>query len=277
MLVSGGLLFSTPTDRVVEEATPHTTLTPAATQMPLPERPETLSDIQTLLQEADETCQLPCFWGIRPGYTPAADVIEFLEPNADFSSARESYAVEYYFREEGVQESLFSIGVGITNDVASLIEIIVNTPSEWLPAETLELPHLLSIMQSSPQAYLSISLGQRRIFLTVAYDEGMLAQYPFTLRIGSNNVVSPNSDESFLFCPDLEENAFIKLRLRNENAQFLLEEYGTLSDAVSDKIWTVERMTGMEVEDFVEQIIENPDECIELPSYPELIEMGYEF
>lgn len=60
-------------------------------------------------------------------------------------------------------------------------------------------------------------------------------------------------------------------------AQFLLEEYGTLSDAVSDKIWTVERMTGMEVEDFVEQIIENPDECIELPSYPELIEMGYEF
>jgi hypothetical protein len=75
----------------------------------------------------------------------------------------------------------------------------------------------------------------------------------------------------------IRDSAYIKLRLRNENAQFLLEEYGTLSNAVSDKIWTVERMTGMEVEDFVAQIIENPDECIDLPSYSELLEMGYEF
>lgn len=277
VLIAGGILFSTTADGAIEVTAASVTLTPAPIQIPLPERPETLSDIQTLLQEADETCQLPCFWGIRPSYTPAVDVIEFLEPNADFSSARESYAVEYYFREEGEQESLFSIGVGISDDVASLIEIIVNTPSEWLPAETLELPHLLSIMQSSPQAYISISLGQRRIFLTVAYDEGVLAQYPFTLRIESNNVVSPNNDESFLFCPEIEENAFIKLRLRDENAQFLLEEYGTLSDSVSDKVWPVERMTGIEVEDFVKQIIENPDECVELLSYPELIEMGYEF
>jgi hypothetical protein len=36
-------------------------------------------------------------------------------------------------------------------------------------------------------------------------------------------------------------------------------------------------MTGLSVDAFIQQVIENPDECIELPSYPDLIDMGYEF
>lgn len=277
-LFSGGLLFSTPTDRVVEAATPHPTLTPAATQIPLPERPETLSDIQALLQEAEEICELPCFWGIQPGYTSAADVIGFLEPDADFSSAHESYAVEYYFREEGEQQPIFSIDVGITDEVASLTEIIVSNPSEWLPAETLELPHLLSIMQSLPQAYLSISLGQRRVFLIIAYDEGVLAQYPFDLRI-EGDVSSPTGDEPYLFCPSLEQNPFIKLRLSDSDARTMLEEYaiGFQPGATVIPYWSVDRMTGLETGEFIQRIIENPDECIELLSYAELVDLGYPF
>jgi hypothetical protein len=278
-LFSGGLLLLTPTDRVMEEATLRPTLTPAATQIPLPERPETLSDVQALLQEADEICELPCFWGIQPGYTPATDVIEFLEPNADFSSARESYAVEYYFREEGEQQPIFSIDVGITDEVASLTEIIVSNPSEWLPAETLELPHVLSIMQSSPQAYLSISLGQRRVFLIIAYDEGVLAQYPFELHIEGDASSPPTGDEPYLFCPSLDQNPFIKLRLSNSDAQSMLEDYaiGFQPGATIQPYWSVDRITGLETEEFIQRIIENPDECIELLSYAELVELGYPF
>jgi hypothetical protein len=266
-----------PTDRMMEEAPLRPTLTPPI-PISLPERPDTLSSIQRLLQEADEICELPCFWGVQPGYTPAIDVIKFLEPNADFSSASENYAVEYYFREEGEQQPIFSIDVGITDEVASLTEIIVSNPSAWLPAETLELPHVLSIMRSSPQAYLSISLGQRRIFLIIAYDEGVLAQYPFELRI-EGDVRLPTGDEPYLFCPSLDQNPFIKLRLSNSDAQSMLEEYaiGFQLGATIQPYWAVDRITGLEREEFTQQVIENPDECIELLSYSELLAMGYEF
>jgi hypothetical protein len=57
----------------------------------------------------------------------------------------------------------------------------------------------------------------------------------------------------------------------------LIEDYGINQLVSLNKTWTIDRMTGLQTEEFIEQIIENPDECIQLPSYPELIEMGYEF
>jgi hypothetical protein len=252
------------------------TITPTATQASLPEKPETLIDIQTLLEEVSESCQLPCFWGVTPGYTTAADVIEFLKPDLDYANAQEPYDVEFSFRENQDQEPIFYLVFSMTDDLVVLTEVIANQPSNWLPPHTLELPHLLSIMPSVPQAYLSISLGQRRMFLTVAYDEGIVAQYPFELQV-EGEVISPTIDKPFLFCPSLDLNAFIKLRLSNSDAEVMLEEYGTLLSVSRNKTWPVERMTGMEVQEFVAQIIENPDECIQLPSYPDLLEMGYEF
>lgn len=270
VLVGSGALFSASADRVIEDADATLTQTPIPTQIPLPERPETLSDIQALLQTPDETCQLPCFWGVRLGYTTEEEIIEFLQPVPIGNNAPE---LHYTFREEAGEEVIFYLSFGVSEGIVTETNVVIHTPSEWLPSETLELPHLLSTMPSVPIAYLSINITVQRLFLTVAFDEGVLAQYSFVLDIVGETL----GEADFRFCPVLEENYYIILRLREGDADSLLEGYGTLSDAVSDKIWTIERMTGMEIEDFVEQIIENPGECIDLPSYAELLEMGYEF
>jgi hypothetical protein len=269
-LVSAGLLISAYADGRIEEVSQRATLTPTPSQIPLPERPETLSDIQALLQTPDEACQLPCFWEIRPGYTTEEEITEFLQPVAVGSNAPE---LHYAFREEPSQEAIFYISFGVEDGVVSSISVILDTPSEWLPAETLELPHLLSIITSTPSAYLSINITTQRAFLTFAYDEGIMAAYSFELHIEGETL----TESDFQFCPVLEENYDIILRLSNDDIASLLEEYGIPLYVSRNKTWPVERMTGMEVEEFVEQIIENPDECIELPSYAELLEMGYEF
>jgi len=270
VLVGSGALFSASADRVIEDVEVTLTQTPIPTQIPLPERPETLADIQALLQTPDETCQLPCFWGVRLGYTTEEEIIEFLQPVRIGNNAPE---LHYTFREGAEEEAIFYLSFGVSDGIVTETDVVIHAPSEWLPAETLELSHLVSIIPSTPSAYLSINITVQRLFLTVAYDEGVLAQYSFVLDIVGETL----AEADFRFCPVLEENYYIILRLREGDADFLLEGYGTLSDAVSDKIWTVERMTGMEVEEFAEQIVEHPDECIELPSYAELLEMGYEF
>lgn len=259
-LISGGLLFLTPTDRPVEEATPRSTLTPSATQIPLPERPETLSDIQVLLQEVDENCQLPCFWGFIPGHTTEEEVIEFLQPVVIGSNAPE---LHYAFREEPGEESTFYINFGVENGIVSSISVILDTPSEWLPPETLELPHLLSIMTSVPAAYLDINITTRRVFITLGYEEGVFAGYAFELHFIGESL----AEADFQFCPVLEQNHFILFRLRNGDIDSLLRGDRT----------PLETMTGIEDENFVAQIIENPGECIDLPSYSELLEMEYNF
>ena len=247
--------------------------TPIPARVSLPERPETLSDIQALLQSDGEDCQLPCFWGFRPGYSTEEEVFEFLQPVPIGNNAPE---LHYYFPEGPVQDSIFWLGFGVQEGIVSTIYVTLENPSEWLPAETLELPHLLSVMSSEPAIYFSINLSQRRYFLSLAYDEGVLVSYAFQLQV-EGGIVSQNIDNPFLFCPTLDRNELIDLDLANEDAQTLLENSGTQHFISIGLVWTIERMTGLSVNEFIQQVIENPDECIELPSYPELIEIGYEF
>jgi len=260
VLIVGGSLFSMATDGIAEDANMTLTLTRNPTQIPLPERPETLADIQTLLQEVDENCHLPCFWGFIPGHTTEEEVIEFLQPVAIGNNAPE---LQYVFRQAEDEDPIFWLSFGSTGGVVSTTYVTLENPSEWLPSETLELPRLLSIMTSVPTAYLDINITTRRVFITLAYEEGVFAEYAFEL----HSIGEALAESDFQFCPVLDENYLILLRLRNGNIDSLLRGART----------PLETMTGTEVEDFVEQIIENPGECIDLPSYSELLAMGYDF
>ncbi len=276
VVLAGGSLLISVAAKPTKDAYPRSTATPTPTPdpIPLPERPETLSDVQTLLEETDESCQLPCFWGIRPGYTIEEEIIEFLQPVAVGNNAPELHLI---FRDESGDEQIFYLGIGVNDGVVSEISVVLNKPSEWLPSQTLELSRLLSIMPSTPDVYLSINLSQRRIFLKLAYPEGILVDYAFEVRLEIGTTVDPTVDNPFLLCPSLEATELTVFRLQDGGIDALLEEYNTPQLIELNRLWTVERMTGLEVEEFVEQVIENPDECIELPSYPELTEMGYEF
>jgi hypothetical protein len=273
-IVVVGLLYSAHAAGILDEVNQHPTLTPAVTQMPLPERPETLSDIQALLQERDENCQLPCFWGIRPGYTPEEEVTEFLQPVSVGNNAPE---LHYAFREEPRAEPIFSLSFGVSDGVVSETSVALDNVSEWLPLQTLDLSNLLIVMPSEPSVYISINLSQRRIFVDLAYSEGVLAQYGFKIRLATGDTIDPLVDNPFLLCPSLDQNDSIILRLRDGEIEALLEDYGYPIFIEHNKTWTLEHMIGMDVEEFVGQITENPNDCIEMPSYPKLLAMGYEF
>jgi hypothetical protein len=248
--------------------------TPVATQIPLPEKPETLSDIQALLREPDENCQLPCFWGVRPGYTKEEEILEFLQPIAIGKNPPE---LQYAFREAPDEEATFYIAFGAKDDIVLTTYVVLHNPSEWLPAQTLELPHLLSVMRSTPDAYMTINLSQSRIFLDLFYEEGILANYAFQIRLATGNTIDHTVDNPFILCPSITSTQVIFFQFQDGNIDALFEDNGYQIFVERNKTWPVERMTGMEVEEFVAQIVENPDECIELLSYPDLLEMGYVF
>lgn len=261
-------------DAILETGTIQSLPTPTAfaTATDIPEPPQTLEEVQELLQP-DETCQLPCFWGFRPGYSTEAEVIEFLQPQAVGNNRPD---LGYIFQETPEEDPIFSLGFDVADGIVSTINVNLESPDEWLPPQTLELPYLLSIMPSIPQALISINLSQSRFFLSFAFDEGVIAQYAFKLRV-KGGVVDPFEDNPFLLCPSIDLNNLIILRLHDGDIQSVLEEYGYPTFIKRNKIWTIERMAGISVEEFVDQIVEASDECIELPSYPDLFEMGYEF
>lgn len=178
-------------------------LTP--TPIPLPDRPESTEQLQALMLEVD-TCPLPCFWGFQPDHTSAADVISFVQPEGNFNTLREEYSINYDFAQDDEEIPPLIITFSIEADLLTEIELIIDRPAEWMPPETLELSHLLATMPSTPEIYLAVNTGQGRIFLTLVYDEeGVLAQYPFPLRV-QGNVMSPNVDKPILLCPDPQLN-----------------------------------------------------------------------
>ncbi len=243
-----------------------------AISIPLPQRPKTLSDVQTRLQNVDETCQLPCFWGVKIGYTTEKELINFLKPVAVGSNPPE---LQYVLNEKPGDDPIFSVSFGVKDGIVSEIEVILENVEGWLPPATLELPHLLSIMRSTPFAYLSINITTRRVFLTLVYGEGVLVQYAFELHIQPGSL----TEAAFSFCPLLKENSLIQFRLRkgDSNIGSLLKVFGIPESVSRNKSWPIGRMTGMKVQEFVKRIIDKPNECIDLPSYPELLKEGYEF
>ena len=242
--------------------------TPIVTEVGLSSRPETLSDIQELLQNDGEDCQLPCFWGFRLGHSTEDEVFEFLQPQAIGSNEPE---LIYYFPDGLVQDSIFWLGFSVQDNLLSRTIVVIDNPSEWLPDDTLQLQYLLSTLPPVTEVYLSINITTQRAFLTLAYDEGILARYVFDL-----HMEGPSTQEAeFSFCTLLSANAVIRLELRDADAQSLLEGYGMLDESVQDTVWTIDRMTGMSVEEFVSQVIDNPDGCVDIYSYQELSEMGY--
>jgi hypothetical protein len=264
VLVAGGSLFSTTVDWAVEDAN----LTPIPIQIPLPERPETLSDIQALLQRDGDDCQLLCFWGFRPEHSTKEEAFEFLQPEPVGPNEPE---LIYSFTDPNSQERLFSLSFGTQDQLVKSISVIIREPDNWLPDETLQLQHLLSTLPPASEVYLSINITTQSAFLTLAYDEGVLADYVFELQMEGPSL----QEADFSFCTSISSNKLIKLQLRDADAQTLLEGYGLLDESVQDTVWTIDRMIGMSAEEFVIQVIDNPDGCIDIYSYAELSEMGY--
>ena len=279
LLVVTTLLFSLYGNPVRSESTFSTEKlsqrsTPEPTRIPLPSSPETLIDVQALMF-SDADCHPPCFWGFRPGYTLADEILAFVQPEIDDSNMDEKYEIEYFFTRAYEKDWTVTILFNVEDELLSMIDVTLHEPSEWLPSDTFQLSTILVEMDVLPEAYLFISLPQRRLYVTLVYDDaGVVTQYAYKLGL-RGYTASPTGDEPYLLCPHPVLNDFTMLWFQDGNGRDLYEYKVAITNSSSD--WSVEQMTDLTIEQFVDQIITNPRKCIELHSYYELLEQGYEF
>jgi hypothetical protein len=244
------------------------------TKIPLPQPPQDLKEVQTLMMSLAD-CQLPCFWGFDPSHTTAKEILTFVQRHDDFSKLKK-YDISYYFPTDDPQKAKIVISFSIENELLSALEVILDNPSDWLPEKTFELPYFLQQMSEIPDVYLSINNSQGRIFLELAYtDTGVVIQYPITLKV-RGNVISPTVDEPYLLCPQLKINGPIHMWMQAGDGQDLVDKI--VQPQVSpNHFWSTKQMTGLSTEAFIEHIVQHPKECVEMLSYPQLSKQGYEF
>jgi hypothetical protein len=239
--------------------------------------PQTLEEVQELLLP-DDTCQLPCFWGFRPDFTTSDEVLSFTRRQDEFAGL-DSFDVDYYF--EDYREPKLTIIFLVESNMLEAMEITI-MPGDWLPVGTFELSELLARMPSQPdEIYIMLTPVLGVVVMPVYADNGVVVHYQFHLKYPGDRLDHQARTPLYL-CPtfDSDNEIFdesVRLWLQNDIGQAFLERYAEIEQGTSNRYWSVERMTGLTVAEFVEQVTEQSDECIELPSMPELREQGYEF
>jgi hypothetical protein len=250
-------------------------LLPIPLGLPLPSTPSNLEQLQALMSiySGDESCSLPCFWGFRPGQTRVEEIASFSPPDFDYTNLDHRYNIDYSFVEDGGDSRRPTMWMAFTIDDGLLYqtEVFLENPANWLPVETFELPSFLERTGSPTEAYVSININQSRVFLGLLFEEShSLAQYSFQLEYEEEGF-SP--DVPYLLCPSLNFTRHVRLWLRDGDIGNLRET--ARPEVAINRVLPVEVMTNLNPEDFTQQVVENPDECIELLSMNEMVEQGF--
>jgi hypothetical protein len=121
-----GLLFILPNERAKE--TTNSTPVPEPTRITHLVAPQTLNDVQ-LRMISNESCQLPCFWGFRPGETTGDEVLSFVQPIEDYNGRGDRYDVAYDFSIDHGEEPIVTLAFSIRNERLALLQVILrNSP-----------------------------------------------------------------------------------------------------------------------------------------------------
>ncbi len=256
------------------------------TATPTGEKIELLSTVQGLIAE-DITCELPCFWGFKPGQTTNREVESFVHDNF-----RDKLSVGQTPSSDGVLHRSLSLtfnstsplqamGINFTfkGDILSLLNINLSYPENWLPENRFQILNLLKTVEFS-DTYIATHISTGSIGLVlISQDKNITVQYGFPLKV-EGNVVSPLIDRPLLLCLAPDSTDHINLWLQNGKTD---EPFDWLASNPqipnsSLKIFQpIKWMTGLEADQFITRIIDNPDKCVEMLSYPELRKRGYDF
>ncbi len=260
------------------------------TSTPAPRDYELLLTLQTLMV-ASEDCSLPCFWGLQPGQTSLSEFEDFSQTNfhrvrSDIPNTRATPSAviwrylffDLYHDLNGHYE--WNGQFTFTDNTLSVIEITVNSPNAWLPENPYWLSELLNDIEPMPEIYTAINTTTGIIALLLVYpDLGIMTQYRFTLR-ESENIIDSTDDKPLLLCADPQNTEQISLWLQNpEREQSIKSLMPGLENATSSQpnrfYLAVEEMTGLNAETFVREVVRQPDQCIKMLSYHDLLEKGY--
>lgn len=250
-----------------EYISPSPTVTPPTDIEILLQPSSDLEGIQQALVTENE-CELPCFLGLQPGITASDDVLELtpldFEPD-NLNSYRSQFV---HVSDDEIETPLFLMGLTVVDEILSQLTITILDADEWLPKNSIDLPSLLALqIDERPEIFIHISPTRFQTSIYIYYSEPeMLFQYRLQLNAVDDDFPG-TSDNPLLLCPSIDNHGFMQFRLRSPELAYDDTLYNLhLAQLIEERdIVDVERLTGLDAQTFQNQIVEDPDECIELP------------
>lgn len=275
-----GLLVSSlyPSDAFVPTATP--------TSVDL-QNTELLTVVQELLRP-DEDCQLPCFWGFIPGVSSVSEVQDFwmttFEIPLETTLSDDGRIFASFWADFVPQNTNTDIFVTMTfrDDVLWLFNITMFDISIWLGDDWLSPPDVLQELPDGTEIFIGVRLpgGPSTVSLTLVNTEAnIMIRKVYQLHI-SGNIISPDSTEPLLLCPTENNLIYSSLWILDDETPISIEEVlgnPTFPGSELAVYQPIEFMTNLSSDEFSEFIHENPDDCVEMLSYSELLDLGYSF
>ena len=242
----------------------------------IPAAPETIEQVRLLMQVTEE-CMLPCFWGFMPGENTVDDVISFIQPERDLSHLEGQYILEYFFFEDNTDSILVSLNFWIDDNRLYRISGSIGELTRLLPENSIALPNLLRLLNSA-EIYIGVNITTFVASIVVIDDStGIMIQYilPFQVRADE---VSPTSEEPVWLCPHIDHPyRDISVTLQNPQFETPISDSTALGRSMQtgDHYLTLEESVNGDVEAIIEQIIQDPDYCIETLTYRQWVEHAH--
>lgn len=252
------------------------------TDIEIPSAPETIEEVQQLMQITEE-CTLPCFWGFVPGEHTVVDVFNFVQPEYELISEQGAFILEYYYSENDIEPPLVSLNFWIEGDRLNMISAVINEPLRILPDNSVGLQNLLMILNSEPEIYIAANSTTLTFSMVIIDDHaGIMVQYILPFQVLSD-VLSPTSEAPVLLCPSINQYRTVSLWLQSANLDTPVSVNGELGQRIRSErnsqatghYLTLEEIVNDEIDIVIEQLIENPDFCIEGLTYQQILELGW--
>ncbi len=238
--------------------------------------PPNLDSIVNLLSPNEE-CVLPCLWYFSIGTTDSNEIAAFLAENFVSYNLVGPAVVgnieEYDFGLDFVEHEpkSFNIRFFFRDDQLQSIVLQLEEINEWLmPSDTiLAISYLLDKVADTPDIYIGIQpLWQSYIILFHYQNLGLTLKYEFIF--GENEY---SYDDPILICPKMEQVSRISLQIKSSNFSVRVDPAAPNQNDLF--YWSIGRIAKISSSKFVEQVTSNPESCIEIASYEELVENGY--
>ena len=244
---------------------------------------ELIPIFQSLMQP-NVNCELPCFWGFYPGTSTVSDVQEFW--TAAFKTPIKTTHSEdgrilasfwtNFLREYGLAD--ISITMTFKQNVLWLFKVSTFNPLMWLEDDWVSLQSALQQLSGDNNSFIRITVGSVSLVL-INMESNILIHKTYQLHT-LGNTISPDSSEPLLLCPTENNLISSELWLLDDETPISLEEILGNSIRFGRELapyQPIELMTNLNDDEFSDFIREHPEECIELLSYSELMELGYGF
>lgn len=145
-----------------------------------------------------------------------------------------------------------------------------------LPENSVSLQNLLKVLEE-PEIYIGVNITTFVASIVVIDDgAGIMLQYILLFEVRADEV-SPTSEEPVWLCPHIDQYRNISVTLQNPQFETPISDSTALGRSMQTggHYLTLEESVNGDVEAIIEQIIQDPDYCIETLTYRQWVKHAH--